>query len=99
MATIGRPAGPRLRRWSKREYYRLAELGFFRGQRVELLEGQVVVLSPQNALHWSAVDRVTEVLKRHFGDGYHVRMQGPIDLGPSSEPEPDVCVVVGSRAD
>src|SRR5262245_53169189 len=26
-------------------------------------------------------------------------MQGPIDLGPSSEPEPDVCVVVGSRAD
>ncbi len=99
MATIGRLTGPRPRSWSKQEYYRLAELGFFDGQRVELLEGKIVVLSPQKPPHWAAVDRVTELLRRVFGAGYHVRMQGPLDLGQVSEPEPDVCVVVGSRAD
>jgi Uma2 family endonuclease len=99
MATIGRIMGPRPRSWTKLEYYRLAELGFFQGQRVELLEGKIVVLSPQNAAHWAAVDRVTEVLRRVFGAGYHVRMQGPLDIGQTSEPEPDICVVLGSRAD
>jgi hypothetical protein len=66
MATLGQLTGPRPRSWTKPEYYRLAELGFFQGQRVELLEGKIVVLSPQNAPHWSAVDRVTEVLQRVF---------------------------------
>jgi Uma2 family endonuclease len=100
MATVGKPqAGVRSRRWSKGEYYRLAEAGLFHGQRVELLEGQIMVLSPQKAPHFSTVDRVTEALRRHFGSGYQVRMQGPIDFGQTSEPEPDVAVVVGERAD
>jgi Uma2 family endonuclease len=96
MATLGRRTGPRPRRWSKREYYRLGELGFFRGQRVELLEGQIVVLSPQNAAHSYTVDRVTRVLNAAFGQGFWVRMQLPIDLGQTTEPEPDVSVVLGS---
>jgi Uma2 family endonuclease len=99
MATIGRRTGPRARRWTKAEYYRLGELGFFDGQRVELLEGQIVVLRPQKPPHWSTVDRVTKVLNRVFGAGFQVRMQGPIDFGQTTEPEPDVCVVTGSPED
>ena len=100
MSIVGQPRSRvGARRWTKSEYYQMAEAGFFAGQRVELLEGQVVVLSPQNPQHWAATDQVRDVLTRHFGAGYHVRMQGPIDLGQTTEPEPDVCVVAGTRDD
>ena len=91
-------AEPTPRRWTREEYYRMGDLGFFHGQRVELIEGEIMVLSPQNAEHWTTTDRVAELLRSSFGSGYHVRMQGPIDFGPISEPEPDVAVVAGSRA-
>jgi Uma2 family endonuclease len=96
MSTIRRQAGIRTRHWSKREYYRLGELGFFHGQRVELIEGKIMVLSPQNPLHSSRVTVVQMVLHNLFGAGYHVRQQLPLDLGQTTEPEPDLAVVVGT---
>jgi Uma2 family endonuclease len=85
--------------WNKAEYYRLGELGFFRGQRVELWEGRIVVLSPQNAPHFNAVETVADALRHYFRIGYLVRMQGPLDLGQTTESEPDVCVVSGKQGD
>ncbi len=99
MATVRRRAGVQRRRWTKEEYYRLGELGFFRGQRVELIEGELMVQSPQGPLHFIEVDRVFRLLDRVFGAGYWVRAQGPVDLSQPSEPEPDVSVVTGSSAD
>jgi Uma2 family endonuclease len=97
MATAGRrQAGVRSRRFSKREYYRMGELGFFRGQRVELIEGQIMVLSPQNAPHGFYTDRVARVLGAVFGQAYWVRMQLPLDISQTTEPEPDVSVVLGT---
>jgi Uma2 family endonuclease len=92
-------ANPRPRAWSREEYYLMAELGWFRGQRAELVEGEVFVLSPQNFRHSSAVDRVFEVVKGFLGDRYWVRAQLPLQAGPLSEPEPDVSVVPGRRED
>jgi Uma2 family endonuclease len=88
---------PRPRRWTRDEFHRMADIGFFQGQRAELIEGEVMVLSPQKAEHFTATDRVTELLRGVFATGYQVRMQGPIELGPHSEPEPDVAVVRGTR--
>ena len=99
MATVQKRSGVQRRRWTKDEYYRLGELGFFRGQRVELIEGELMVQSPQGPLHFSEVDQVYLLLRQVFGAGYWVRAQGPVDLGQPSEPEPDVSVVPGSRAD
>jgi Uma2 family endonuclease len=99
MATVQKRAGVQRRRWTKEEYYRLGELGFFHGQRVELIEGELMVQSPQGPLHFNDVDRVFRLLDREFGAGYWVRAQGPLDLGQHTEPEPDVCVVPGSSAD
>jgi Uma2 family endonuclease len=97
MSTVGRRrAGVSPRRWSKAEYYRLGELGFFHGQRVELLEGRIMVLSPQNPPHASTVLQVAALLGNLFGAGYHVRPQVPLDLGQTTEPEPDVAVVAGT---
>lgn len=98
MSTIRRPRnGVRPRRFTKAEYYRLGELGFFTGQRVELIEGRLMVASPQNAAHWTTAEAVREQLTLVFGTGYSVRMQGPLDLGQTTEPEPDVAVVAGTR--
>jgi Uma2 family endonuclease len=96
MSTMRRQAGVRQRRWSKREYYRLGELGLFRGERVELLEGQIVVLSPQNPRHAATVAHVLGILQGLFAAGYHVRPQLPLDLGQTTEPEPDLVVVAGT---
>jgi Uma2 family endonuclease len=99
MATVSQQTGARTRRWTKREYYRLGELGFFDGERVELLEGQIVVLSPQKSEHFTTVEKIQTLLKRYFSTGHHVRMQGPMDIGQTSEPEPDICVVTGKSED
>src|SRR5258706_10181091 len=92
-----RAEDPRLRRWSKSEYYEMAELGWFRNQRAELIEGEIMVLSPQKFEHGQVADRATEIVRGLFGAGFWCRMQLPLDLGANSEPEPDISVVVGRR--
>ena len=90
---------PMGRRWTREEYNRLGELGWFRGQRTELMEGEIMVLSPQGPSHSNVTDLVAEVLRASGWPHVWARMQLPIDFGPYSEPEPDVSVVVGTRAD
>jgi Uma2 family endonuclease len=92
-------AAPGRRTWTKAEYYRMADLGWFRGERVELIEGEIMVLSPQKWAHSATTDKATETLRKVFGPGYWVRMQLPLDLGQTTEPEADVSVVRGKRED
>jgi Uma2 family endonuclease len=89
---------PHPRRWTKEEYYKLGELGVFRGQRVELIDGEITVLSPQNWPHASTTDRIFRILDHHLGQGFWVRMQLPVDFGLATEPEPDVSAVPGQPA-
>jgi Uma2 family endonuclease len=90
----------RTRRWTRREYDQLVESGFFReGDRVELLAGQLMVAEPQGARHMAAIHLAAEALRRAFGDGWYVRVQGPIALDDESEPEPDLAVVAGGPRD
>jgi Uma2 family endonuclease len=87
------------RKFSKAEYYRMAEMGFFNGQRVELIDGEVVLMSPQEAGHATAVGLVADALQAVFSEGFTIRVQQPLDLGEVHEPEPDVAVVPGQRRD
>jgi Uma2 family endonuclease len=90
----------RTRRWSRREYERLVELGVFKpGERLELLDGVLVVREPQDAPHSLGIRMVEEALRTAFGAGWDVRGQLPIALDRYSEPEPDVAVVPGSFRD
>lgn len=58
-----------------------------------------MVLSPQNWPHAVATDKAGETLRTAFGNTYWVRTQLPLELGQTSDPEPDVSVVVGRRED
>ena len=86
------------RRFTREEYYRLAEIGFFQGERVELIEGEIVKMSPISPLHGEVVTLLAERLWQLFGEGYRVRVQLPLSLG-DSEPEPDIAVVPGKVGD
>ncbi len=67
--------------------------------RVELVDGDIVAMTPQKSRHAAAV-RLTQIaLDRAFGDGVDVRTQLPLALDPDSEPEPDVAVVSGAPRD
>ena len=66
--------------------------------RVELLDGQVVEMSPISPPHASTVTRLATLFIRRLRDRANVRVQNPIFLDRWSEPQPDVCVLA-PRAD
>jgi len=90
---------PKTVRWTRNEYYKMAELGFFRGKRVELIKGEIVVMSPMKSAHATAISLANEVLSEVFGKNFVVRTQLPMSLGKTNEPEPDVSVVEGKVRD
>jgi Uma2 family endonuclease len=72
------------------DYHRLGETGVLGGDdRVELLEGQLVDMSPIGPRHALAVDALTELLVHAAAGRAAVRVQNPIVLDDSSEPQPD----------
>src|SRR5258705_3613008 len=82
---------PRVRRWTRVEYERLIELGVFRAdERLELLDGQLVVREPQGSRHAGTIRRVIAVLRRALGDGWQVDSQLPIPLAADLEPPPGI---------
>ena len=83
-----------LKRWKRVEYERLVEQGVFEpGDRVELIDGLLLVAEPQSSPHYTAIQLVERALSRAFGEEWTVRTQAPIALDDASEPEPDVAVV------
>ena len=90
----------RTRRWTRIEYDRLIDAGFFRpGDPVELLGGQMVVAEPQGSRHFATLRATQEALREAFGDRWEIRGRGPIALDDESEPEPDLAVVPGTFRD
>ena len=92
-------SGVTTRRWRRAEYDRLVDLGMFVGERLELLDGVLVVREPQGSGHAAVVVHVGQVLSSAFGSGWHARLQAPLALSDDSEPEPDVAIVAGAALD
>jgi Uma2 family endonuclease len=95
-APAGAPEDAR-RKWSREEYLRLAKTGVLRpDERVELIGGEILLMSPQRNRHVAAVNRATKICERCFPQGFWVRVQASLAIpGEDSMPEPDVAVVPG----
>lgn len=74
------------------EYDRLVELGVFGDERVELVFGEVVALSPIDPAHTEAVCVLDEQLQRALAGRARVYCQGAFAATDDSEPEPDIYV-------
>jgi Uma2 family endonuclease len=88
------------RRWTRAEYDRLVDLGVFdEDERIELLDGQLMVREPQGSRHGVAIELADSALRAALGPGWRVRVQLPIALDERSAPEPDLSVVAGDPRD
>lgn len=90
---------PRLLLWTKDEYYKMAEIGFFDGKRVELIGGKVLEMTPMLSGNATATMLVAEALRRVFYTHHFLRVQLPLSVSEISDPEPDVAVVEGAIRD
>jgi Uma2 family endonuclease len=77
----------------REEYDRLVALGAFEGERIELIEGELVTMSPNNPEHASPVQTLNEILLPALIGRATIRIQLPIIAARESEPEPDVAIV------
>lgn len=87
-------------RWSRETYDRAVEAGVFGPHdRLELLDGQLLSMTPQGSRHAAIVGQAGRILRGEFGPDCSVRMQCPLAVGDDSEPEPDLAVVPGREID
>jgi Uma2 family endonuclease len=76
------------------DYHRMAETGVLRQDvRVELLDGQVALMSPIGSPHAGCVNRLTQMLALATAGRATVGIQNPVVLDDFSEPQPDVAVL------
>jgi Uma2 family endonuclease len=75
------------------EYDQLVKLGVFEDERIELLDGVMVAMSPIGPPHCATVTRLTELLVLALHGRALVRCQLSYAANELSEPEPDFAVV------
>ncbi len=87
-------APERLRRLTRAEYDSLIKLGFFdEDERIELLYGMLVKMSPIGGRHNFVVSSLTELLVLALAKRAMIRPQCSFAASDDSEPEPDIAVV------
>lgn len=90
---------PRRHRITVDEYHRMGEAGIFsEDDRVELIEGEIIDMTPIGFRHASVVDELNFLLAKQLPDTYRVRVQNPLRLSETTEPQPDL-VIVRRRSD
>lgn len=91
---------PAQRLFNVTEYYRMVDAGILKeDDRVELIEGEIVEMSPISSRHNGCVDKLNRLLSDALRDKpFQVRVQGSVRLSELSEPQPDV-TLLHARAD
>ncbi|MGK7957566.1 MAG: Uma2 family endonuclease [Crocosphaera sp.] len=79
-------------KWSIDEWHELVESGVLEGKPVELLEGDIVEMSPEGIEHSYTNQSVSDYLSDLLKGQAHIRYAHPITLD-NSEPEPDIAIV------
>lgn len=85
---------PARHRFSVDDYHRMAEAGVLReDDRVELIEGEIVEMSPIGSRHAGCVMRIYRFFQNRLGDEAIVWVQNPVRVSDLSEPQPDVALL------
>ena len=86
-------------RFTVDQYHRMIECGALtEDDRVELLDGMLVTKVPQGVPHVEVLEELVSRCQEAFEPGTYIKTEKPVTL-PTSEPETDVAVVRGRRAD
>lgn len=79
-------------RWSLDDWHELVNSGILANKKVELLEGEIVQMSPEGIPHRHTNHEIVKYLRQLLGDGAEVYEAHPVTLD-ESEPEPDIAIV------
>jgi Uma2 family endonuclease len=85
-----------LQRWTFTvdDYHRLAEVGILtEDDRVELIDGEIIRMSPIGSRHVGCVNRLNAILSQRAGGLAIVSVQNPIHIDEYTEPEPDIALL------
>jgi Uma2 family endonuclease len=86
-------------RWTCAQFHDLGADGWFDHKHVMLIDGVILEMPLANPPHATAEALTEGVLRRVFATGFVVRTEKPLPLGQSTDPVPDVAVVVGAVRD
>ena len=82
------------RKFTREEYHRMGEVGILKpDDRVELIRGEIIEMSPIGRRHVAFVDNLTQLLVIALAGRAIVSVQSPIALSDDTEPEPDFKVL------
>lgn len=85
---------PTLYRFSVDEFHRMGETGIFRPEdRVELLDGEIIVMSPIGIRHAQTVSWIIECFSEQARRRYLLAPGNPVWLHDFSEPQPDMMLI------
>jgi Uma2 family endonuclease len=83
-------------RFSLADYELMIETGILtEDDRVELIQGEIVEMSPIGAKHVACVNDISHLLNRRAGNDVIVQVQNPIVLPDGSAPQPDLALIHG----
>lgn len=92
-ATLEQPAR-HVKSWTKTEFYAAVEAGVFGERRVELIRGDIIEMAAMLGPHARAIMNTQARFHRAFDTAvFGIRTQMPLDLGQTSQPEPDIAIV------
>lgn len=76
------------------EYYRMAETGILtEADRVELIHGEILNMSPIGSKHMAVVNRLNKLLTEYLSNDEIVSIQNPVKINDLNVPEPDISVL------
>jgi Uma2 family endonuclease len=88
------PVAVTRRRFTADDYQRMGQAGILRREdRVELIDGEIVTMTPIGPRHCDSVDRANRAFVMKAGDSAIVRVQGSVRLDFYTEPEPDLVLL------
>lgn len=81
-------------RFTRADYHQMAKVGILEPKaRVELIDGEIIEMSPIGRRHRSSVDRVNDVFAPRLHGAAIVRIRSSVTLGEYGEPEPDLTLL------
>jgi Uma2 family endonuclease len=82
------------RLFTRAEYHRMAEVGILKPtDRVELIQGEIVQMSPIGRRHVAFVNNLNELLVTRLAGQAIVSVQNPVVLADDTEPQPDLAIL------
>jgi len=78
-----------------KEFFAMAEQGLFENERVELINGHIMVKSPDSSIHRFTISKITRYLVRALPDRFYLQPQSSFPIDNYSVPEPDIAIMEG----